>query len=305
MALRQFVIALALEYALGVLFYPLSRLPRRARVGAVIALLAAVLAAPMLIPAHARFLRLLAAVNGIMICARVYDEFWAADERRVGLWTYLTALANPFALVLRRVESESPHERKADVVRAAVGLLIGAGAVWVLVWVFQIDWWRHSALAEHCAKAISLFLIIQFLPNGVAALYRLIGLPATDFGGPFFLARTPAEFWRLYNRPAEQFFYEHVFKPAGGRRRLIFATLMTFFVSGILHEYVFDLPAGRVLGTQMAFFMIEGFAVVATLRLRPRGWMTWPAIILTFAFNVAAVRIFLASLDASVPFYSR
>ena len=32
--------------------------------------------------------------------------------------------------------------------------------------------------------------------------------------------------------------------------------LATFAVSGILHEYAFDLPAGRVLGSQMAFFLI-------------------------------------------------
>jgi hypothetical protein len=53
------------------------------------------------------------------------------------------------------------------------------------------------------------------------------------------------------------------------RTRPVRATIVTFLVSGVIHEYVFDLAAGRVLGSQMLFFTIHGLAVVATLRLRP------------------------------------
>jgi hypothetical protein len=304
MAFSHFVITFALEFTLGALFYPALRLPRPARTATLAVCVAGILVAPILIPPRAGFLRLLAAVNAVMVGARVYDEYWAAScGEQTGWFRYLASLENPFAVVLRRAAQEPHPARRADVLGAIVGLLVGAAAVFLLIHLFTIDWQKHSFIAEHCAKAITLFLIIQFLPNGLAAGARLVGLPATNFGGAFFLARTPAEFWRLYNRPAEQFFYEHVFKPARGRRRIIFATLMTFAVSGIIHEYVFDLPAGRILGSQMAFFMIEGIAVAATLRLRPRGWLKWPAIVLTFVFNVAAVRIFLASVNAVVPFY--
>jgi len=304
MALRLFLIAVAAQYLLGLLFYPASHWTGRARTTAFLALIGGILLAPILIPSHARFLRLLAAVNAVAIGARMYDEHAAVRARRqpISFWTYVTGLGNPFAVALRRVMAEPARNTLLDLRRAAVGLILGSLAILLLIRIFEIDW-RNLFVAEHCAKAIALFLIIQFLPNGLAASARLVKLPATDFGGLFFLARTPAEFWRLYNRPAEQFFYEHVFKPAGGRHRMILATLATFAVSGVIHEYVFDLAARRVLGTQMAFFMLEGLAVVATLRLRPRGWMTWPAILLTFAFNVAAVRIFLASLNAIVPFY--
>ena len=304
MVFSRFVIALGLEFSLGALFYLALRLPRLARTAALLVLLIGILLAPILIPPHAGFLRLLAAVNAVMVGARVYDEYWAVSGgQQTRLLAYLISLENPFAVVLRRAAQEPPGARWADAVRAAGGLLVGATAIFLLIRIFTIDWRQHSFIAEHCAKAITLFLIIQFLPNGLAATARLAGLPATNFGGPFFLARTPAEFWRLYNRPAGQFFYEHVFKPSGGRRRVIFATLMTFAVSGVIHEYVFDLAAGRVLRSQMAFFMLEGVAVAATLRLRPRAWMTWPAILLTFAFNVAAVRVFLASVNAILPFY--
>ena len=85
--------------------------------------------------------------------------------------------------------------------------------------------------------------MIQFLPNGLSPIFRLLDIPATNFAGPFFLARTPAEFWRVDNRPAGQFLHEYVFKPAGGVTRPLRATFLTFLVSGLVHEYVFDIPA--------------------------------------------------------------
>jgi hypothetical protein len=42
----------------------------------------------------------------------------------------------------------------------------------------------HSFVAEHCSKAVSFFLVVQFLLNGLAAASRLLGIPATDFAGP-------------------------------------------------------------------------------------------------------------------------
>ena len=122
--------------------------------------------------------------------------------------------------------------------------------------------------------------------------------------GPLFLARTPAEFWRFYNRPVGQFFHEYVFKTLGGPRRPVLAVFLTFVISGVIHEYLFDVPARRILGTQMAFFLIQGVAVIARLRVRPRGWAAAPAVILTFAFNLLTARVFLASMHAVVPFYA-
>ena len=44
-------------------------------------------------------------------------------------------------------------------------------------------------------------------------------------------APTPADFWRRWNRPAAQWFHEHVFLRAGGIRFPLRATLATFAVS--------------------------------------------------------------------------
>jgi D-alanyl-lipoteichoic acid acyltransferase DltB (MBOAT superfamily) len=120
-----------------------------------------------------------------------------------------------------------------------------------------------------------------------------------------FAARTPADFWKRYNRPAQQFLYEDVFKPLGGRRSPVRATLATFLVSAIIHEYVFDIAVGRVQGYQAAFFLIQGLAVAATLRVRPAGRAAVPWVVGTFAFNLATSVLFFASIGEVLPFYAR
>jgi D-alanyl-lipoteichoic acid acyltransferase DltB (MBOAT superfamily) len=119
------------------------------------------------------------------------------------------------------------------------------------------------------------------------------------------LAPTPAEFWRRYNRPVQQFFHENVFKPAGGMRSPIRATLIVFAVSALVHEYVFGITLGRVQGYQTLFFLLQGCAAAATVRVRPAGWRFWPWFAATWIFNLATSLLFFASLNGVMPFYSR
>ena len=307
MAVKGLTLAIAVVIASGLAFYPALWLPRRARSVAMVAVLAAIALAPMLLPTGARVPRLAAMLVAVTVGVKLYDESAnAAAGFRPGPWLFVVSLLNPFALVLRRVLAEPPRPRGEDMARAITFFVIGASAAGLLIGAFHVDWRRHPFVIEHCFKATSLFLMIQFLPNALASMARLMGIPSTDFAGPFFLARTPAEFWRDYNRPAGQFLNEYVFKPAGGCRRPVLGMVATFVVSGIIHEYVFDVPAGRVLGSQMLFFGIQGLAVIATWRVRPRGWIAAvPMVLLTFAFNLATVRIFLAALNAVGPFYAQ
>jgi len=266
--------------------------------------LAAVLLLPLIILPRAKLLRLLAAVMAAMMGLRLYDRDRSARRGFRPAWrVYAVSIANPFAIVLRRALAEPRPAATSDALAAILGLSAGAAAICLMVGIFRIDWASHSVLPEHCSKSVGLFLVVQFLLNGLAAASRLLGIPATDFAGPFYLARTPAEFWRFYNRPVGQFLNEYLFTPLGGPRHVVSATLLTFAFSGVMHEYLFDLPARRILGTQMAFFLIQGLAVTATLRIRPPGWAVAPAILLTFAFNLLTARLFLAAMNAVVPFY--
>jgi len=119
------------------------------------------------------------------------------------------------------------------------------------------------------------------------------------------LASTPADFWRRYNRPVQQFFHDDLFIPCGGRRFPVRWTFLTFVVSALIHEYVFGIILERVQGFQTAFFLIQGLGTIATLRVHPQGAIRWVCVAATLAFNIVTSVVFFANLNQVVSFYSR
>jgi D-alanyl-lipoteichoic acid acyltransferase DltB (MBOAT superfamily) len=117
-------------------------------------------------------------------------------------------------------------------------------------------------------------------------------------------ASTPAEFWRRWNRPAQQFLQEYAFRPAGGKHRPIYAIFVTFAVSAVVHEYVFGIATGMFQGWQALFFLSQGVATTLTFRSRPTGWGRALGTFLTILFNLAAAYLFFKSVDMIIPFYS-
>ena len=169
--------------------------------------------------------------------------------------------------------------------------------------LWRLDWSAVPFAFEHAIKVSGVVLAVVLSANALAAAYRLLGGSALDPMSNPIAARTPAEFWRRWNRPAQQFFNEYAFMPAGGFRRTVRATLVTFGVSGLVHEYVFSIAVGRIQGCQFLFFSLHGCAVVATMHIRPAGRMLPLWIAGTLAFNLSTAVLFFQSVDAVLPFY--
>jgi D-alanyl-lipoteichoic acid acyltransferase DltB (MBOAT superfamily) len=174
--------------------------------------------------------------------------------------------------------------------------------------LFGVSLWRQDWSAipfalEHALKVFSVVLAVVLIADASVALYRLLGGKALDPMRNPLAARTPADFWRRWNRPAQQFLQEYAFVPAGGFRRAVRATLVTFGVSGLFHEYVFGIAAGRIRGYQVLFFSLQGCAVAATMRIRPSGRISSLWIVGTVMFNLATSVLFFQSVDALFPFY--
>ncbi len=303
--LAQTVCAVGVNLASAAIFCGAVRHKKQTRASLLVPLTVAVLASPLLIlPRGAGLLRFIIAAMSVQTGFRLYDlhEDPAAPQRPNCLG-FVAYQFNPFAIAWRRVWSEHQNHVRKDIVRFLADTSLGALAILLMVLVFHIDWARYPFVLEHCAKAISFLLVIQLLLNGLAAGYRLAGLRATDFAGNFFFSATPAEFWRRYNRPVEQFFEWRIFRPAGGLRHPIRATVAVFLFSAIIHEYIFDIAARQVLGYQLAFFLIHGAAAVMTLRLRPKGTSRVAAIALNCVFNLGTAYLFFMSMNAVVPFY--
>jgi len=238
----------------------------------------------------------------ITLLVKLYDLYRAAEfAQRLGFREYLAHLPNGFWLVLRREPAGAPRaldmKRLTWAVPAATASMFLAAALWY--W----DWSSLPFALEHTAKVPAVLLAVVLTVNAAALACRVLGGRALDPMANPLAARTPAEFWRRWNRPAQQFFNEYAFAPAGGPRRALVATLATFGASGLVHEYVFGAAIGEVQGYQIMFFGIQGCAAAMTLRIRPSGRALPVWVAGTALFNLVTSVLFFRSIDAIVPFY--
>ena len=261
--------------------------------------------APLLVPFPLTGLRFIVSLMSITVGVKLYDLHRTVETAPPpGVWEFLTYLPNTCNLVLRRGTRQKRPRRRRDAMRL-LWLVPLTTASWLVVSAaWQFDWPRYPWIVEHGVKVITLGALIQFAPNIIASTPRLMGVAALDFSGWFFAAATPAEFWRRWNQPAGQFMHEYIFMPAGGIHRLLLAVTVTFAFNGLVHEYVFDIAANRILGLAFLFFVIQGLATAATLHLRPSGFARPLGIFLTLLFNLASSLLFFACVDAVVPFYA-
>ena len=170
--------------------------------------------------------------------------------------------------------------------------------------VFSIDYSHLPFVVEHSAKVAMLVTTVALLANARARTWRLLGGRALEPMLNPAVARTPADFWRRWNRPAQQFFQEYAFRASGGFNHPIRGILVSFVVSGIVHEYVFGITTGRVQGWQFLYFALNGIATVATARIRPHGWLVLPFVAGTIVFNLALAVVFFISVNSVFPFYA-
>ncbi len=300
------VLAIAVILAASCGFFPALRLSRGRRLIVLGPVTLAILTAPLLIGGEWRPARLLVAILAVGEAVKLFDlHHGSRPGERPGFGAFVVFLVNPFSVVYRKLGSEPRPGRRADLIRFGLGgaeAMLGAS---LLVLAFGVEWRGRPFAVEHSAKALAFFLMLVPGLTMASALWRLVGGRGRDFMENPFAAKTPADFWRRYNRPAQQFFREDVFKPMGGARHPLRIALATFAVSALLHEYAFDIGAGRVQGYQSAFFLLQGVAVVATGKVRPKGPARFAGMAATLAFNLASGLLFFASLDEIVPFYER
>jgi hypothetical protein len=174
----------------------------------------------------------------------------------------------------------------------------------LICWLFAADLSAWPFVFEHLAKAASLvFGLVLCGWNFHSALWRLGGLRALHFPLKALWSATPAEFWRSWNRPVQEWLLEYVFRPISRLGHVRVAIIATFLVSGIMHEYIVAMASGRITGLPTAFFVVQGFGVLATFRLKPRGWRRVLGVTFTWAFNALTSVLLFAPLPATLQFY--
>ncbi len=191
---------------------------------------------------------------------------------RPPLASFLAFLPNIFGMVYRKLDGEPQPSRAVNWKRLAWGIVGASVGVPVAFLVFESDWRGLPLALEHPVKVFAGFGVLMPLDAIGISLWRLAGGRGRQFMRHPYLATTPADFWRRYNRPTGHFFFEDVFRAAGGRTSPRLATLAVFVATAAGHEYLFAAVLGKVEGFQSAFFLIQGLAVAATLKSRPTGW---------------------------------
>jgi hypothetical protein len=176
-------------------------------------------------------------------------------------------------------------------------------ALGLVYYVVKTDWSRYPFMVEHVAKVTALVFGGLCGENFNSALWRLGGAWALYSPLNALWSASPAEFWRRWNRPVQEWLFAYVFRPVIGRGSVTAAVVATFAVSGLLHEYIWIMACGRITGYATAFFLVQGLGVLVTAGVRPRSAWRGLGIVLTLIFNAVASVLFFAPLDTVLPLY--
>jgi len=266
---------------------------------------AVILLLPLIVPADYSIIRAAVVLICVFTVLKLCDVHWASQlTGPPSRQAYLAFIVNFFTLVQRKLANEVQPPPRQNLLCLSRGIVISLVSLVACLHIWRIDFTKIPFAAEHVIKTFSFMALVYGTTAIATSIWRLPGWRARAHLHNFFLAQTPAEFWRRYSRVIGQFLYEDVFKRVGGRRAPVRATLLVFALSGLIHEYAFGIVTQKLQGYQMAFFMIQGLAVVATQSIKPQGRSAVLWTISTIAFNLATSVLFFASLNQFWPYWS-
>lgn len=276
--------------------------PAAARAAALAVLVPSLLVLPPLVAAPP-LTRLYVAMASATVCVKLFDLHLGASRGRIpGAAALLVFFMSPFSMVERRAASEPRPSARGIAGIALEGLvLLGVAAG---VWLLFLRVRPQPFAVEHVLLAAASLAFASGAMDLVYSGWLAAGGRGRRTMQRVYLARTPADFWRRWNRPINQFLFEDIARPLAARGRRALGVMAAFAVSAGLHEYAASVAAGRVQGYQAAFFMFHGVAMLATARLEPKGGWAVAGIAATLAFGLATSVVFFASIAEFAPWWS-
>lgn len=151
-------------------------------------------------------------------------------------------------------------------------LLFGALVLsyWIFWWLVRAVHIRGIALS-YCAAPV-LLLMAETLVAFITVLWLPSGRLLPSIHNRPWLAQSVADFWgNRWNLWFSDWSRYAIFRPL--RSRPVFALILVFAVSGLLHEWVINVPlyfvTGRVLfGTMMLYFLLQAVGVLVERRFK-------------------------------------
>lgn len=170
--------------------------------------------------------------------AAAYLLFWVGMDGRPFL--------NPRA--------QRPNRR--EWVSALLKTLLGASLIWGVVRFTPDD----AAPARGWIGMVGMIFLLHFgLFHLLALFWNARGVMVRPLMNNPIAATSLAEFWgRRWNTGFHDLVLANLFRPLVVRTNTAIATLLTFTVSGLIHELVISVPAGAGCGWPTLYFVLQG-----------------------------------------------
>ncbi len=312
--MAQFACAVIAAYCYAVIAFPLLRI--RGHFGRFLAICVALVdpLCAFFISADRVVERAFAELVAIDLAFKMIDfarQRGNRPERSIPFRDYLRSLPPfPVLLVVFGERAKRPSARPPIARELAIVALLGCVIAGAIVAVFAVDGSAAVQASFPLDQAIklTLFLVtIESFSRMSWGLERMAGYGTRPIIDRCYLATTPGDFWRRYNRRVGRWLYLNVFRPSGGARAPVRGVFLAFFVSALFHEICFAIATSRFTGCQFAFFFLQAPAVAVSNRLQTAVDHAGPAVKavsrgITVAWFYATSVLFFEGVDRIFPF---
>jgi hypothetical protein len=166
---------------------------------------------------------------------------------------------------------------------SAVPRLIGRALLTVAAWVSAC--WLYVQLIQNFRPPKILLgyigaIMLWVVSEVVSSLLPFLGLPwkkllPLSHGAMPLLATGLADFWgRRWNIQISEWFHQIIFRPL--QNRPVFALFAVFLASGVLHEWVINVPlyivtGKKYFGLMTLYFLLQAVGILIEHKTRNRG----------------------------------
>jgi predicted DCC family thiol-disulfide oxidoreductase YuxK/uncharacterized membrane protein len=144
----------------------------------------------------------------------------------------------------------------------------------ILLWcIIRMEVGDYPMLAGWTGLIGAIFILHFGLFHVLALVWRRAGVNATPLMDKPVLAHSLSEFWgRRWNTAFNELAFKFTFCPFTRLTGPTLAMLLAFGLSGLIHELVISVPARGGYGLPTAYFLTQGFGVIAERSQRGR-WL--------------------------------
>jgi alginate O-acetyltransferase complex protein AlgI len=177
-------------------------------------------------------------------------------RRRVG---FLLGWIGMDAAAFLGKQKAADEPRAAEWAFAGFKILLGAILIWIGV---RAALPIHPLLAGWIGMVGLIFLLHFGFFHVLGLIWRAVGVPATPLMRAPLLSRSLGEFWgKRWNTGFHELAARFLFRPLHRIVGTGTATMLVFFVSGLIHDLVISIPARGGYGLPTLYFLLQGAGV--------------------------------------------